>query len=874
MAHYHNSPGSSLLHTVKGYLRAWSVAFVNSPGSSLLHKAKDYLAAWPVAFTNSPGMSLLHTAKSYLTAWSVAIIGLSLSLVAFWGIQEQVSATRLLEFEWVAQNRHRVLKRSILNGLEAVESIRDLFLVSNNVGREEFSRFARSILNRSQGIQALTWIPKLSDLDDGVGRFPIVCAEAQESNEHLRGCDCIADPSHGQPLGRAVETGAMMVSGRMELGREDQYGFAAFLPVYRGGAALDTAAQREENLLGFATGIYCVSQLVRAATAVLEPRGVEFLVVDESAPEGERFLDFCPSRLSPPSLARSADWPAWSQDEQPRLTEAFQLADRTWSVTYAPTPEFRSAQGFEQGPWVVLASGILLTVLLNLYLLRIKQSIKVRAAMEDVLREREELFRQMTEAIQEVFWIQTPDSSEVLYVSPAYEKIWGRSCESLYREPSSFLDGIHPDDRDMVQGTLGEIPKEETEQVFRVVRPDGSTRWVRSRTFTVHNEAGDIYRIAGIREDITEIKQAEEALRRSERQLRTLFNQSPDIIKTVDRAGNILFMNRSTPHLSTRDAIGRNAVELLPPEYHERYHKALETVFGGGKDDHFQYALDDSTWWDVRLVPLRWDEAVTAAIVIETDVTEKRAVQAQAVRSARLASLGVLAAGVAHEINNPNSAIQFNASVLTRIADGALPLIRKYQEENGDFSLGGMPVGKALEAVPRLLSGIGNSAWRIQEIVGNLKHMARQDKGDLTHSVDVLEVLKAAISMVRNEIQKHTDQFTLDLPDALPRIKGNGQQLEQVFINIILNGLQALPHRGRGVHVSAFLDESAEDVIVMVRDEGEGIPYEAIRNVTEPFFTTKEETGGTGLGLSISNAIIRDHMARWNSLQSLVVKRR
>ncbi len=809
-----------------------------------------------------PHSSLLSSALAYLAPWSVAIVGLSLSLAAFWGIQEQISATRLLEFKWVAKNRHRSVKRAIEGGLESVISVRDLFLVFENLGPDDFRRFARSILRRSQGIQALAWVAEVEGLHEDRPRFRTIFSEPASGNEQLFGCDCVTDSSFWEPMSRALNTGSMAVSERISLGAAGQYGFFVVLPVFREGEIIDTPAQRWESLLGFAMGLFRVGELVRMATTVLEPRGVEFLVLDESATEDERFLDFYSSRLSQPSLREAADWPAWLLKEEPRLEEDLQLADRRWSITYAPTPEFRSAEGFEQGPWVVLASGILLTGLLNLYWLRIRQNMKVRAAMQNALREREELFRQMTEAIQEVFWIQSPDASELLYVSPAYEKIWGRSCASLYRDPFSFIQGVHPDDLPEVEQALREIPREETEQVFRVVRPDGSIRCVRSRAFAVYDQAGDVCRIAGIREDITEIKEVEEALRQSERQLRRLFDQSPDVIKTVDEAGTILFMNRSASDLSLSDGVGENAVKLLPREYHKRFKKALRKVFSKGRDDYFQYALDDATWWDVRLVPMRREEHVVAAIVITTDVTEKRAVQAQAIRSARLASLGVLAAGVAHEINNPNSAIQFNASVLGRISEDMLPLVRKYEEEHGDFSLGGMPVDKALEAMPRLLSGIRNSTTRIKEIVGNLKHMARQDKGDLTPNVDVLEVLRAAISIVRNQIQKYTDRFVMELPESLPPVRGSEQQLEQVFINIILNGLQALPDRSRSVSVSASLDEGREHVVVVVVDQGLGIPDEAIGKVTEPFFTTKEETGGTGLGLSISSAIIRDHKGK------------
>ncbi len=832
-------------------------------------------------------------AREYPAVWLAGIIGLALSLIAFWGVQQQVHADRRLEFKWVSQNRHRALDKAINSGLEAVKSIRDLFLVSDQVPPEDFAAFAQSLLERHPGILALAWVPRVpaaqresfeesarntvpdfrivehAAVDSTVpagprdAHFPVLYLEPYDKHERLLGFDFASDAIYRDLLERARDSGEMKVSKRIDLRRadEDEFGFVALLPVYRNSMPT-TVEGRRRYLAGFVMGIFGIGELAKAATALLVPRGVEFLIRDESAPEGERFLDFYPSRLSPPESSAMTGGLRSTLGIHSRMTERLQVADRQWVVTYAMTPQFRSAEGFEQGPWVVLASGLLLTVLLSLYLYRIQHDVQLRLRMEEALREREELFREMTEAIQEVFWVQTPDSTQVLYVSPAYETIWGRSCESLYKEPLSFLEGVHPEDQARVRETSLKIPEVLTEQVFRVVRPDGSSRWVRGRAFGMYDKSGKICRIAGIWEDVTALREADEALRESEQQLRSMFHQSPDIIKTVDDTGKILFINRSLPTLSAEDAIGQNSLALLPLEYHKKYEKSLRKLFKNGKEQHFQFSWSDSEWWDLRMSPIWRNDQVIAAMVIETDVTEKRALQAQAVRSARLASLGILAASVAHEINNPNSAIQSNTAILARMFDDALPIIRKYQQENGDFRLGGIPASRALDTLPRLISSVKKSSTRIEQIVGNLKQLVRHDKGNLSQNVEIPEVLEAAISILRNKIYKHTDNFTVDVPEALPLVKGNGQQLEQVFINVILNALEALPDRSHGVHTTAVEEDAGEYVRVIVRDDGIGIAEEDIGRLTEPLYTTKVESGGTGLGLSISYAIIRDHKGK------------
>ena len=146
-----------------------------------------------------------------------------------------------------------------------------------------------------------------------------------------------------------------------------------------------------------------------------------------------------------------------------------------------------------------------------------------------VLEESEQRFRQLAENVNAVFWMSDPQKTEILYVSPAYETIWGRSCRSLYEQPRSFLESVHPEDLDRVVAlSLERQVRGETADVeYRVVRPDGSVRWVRDRAFPVKDPSGRFYRVAGIAEDITDARNAEQALRQSEGRLRTLSDNLP-----------------------------------------------------------------------------------------------------------------------------------------------------------------------------------------------------------------------------------------------------------------------------------------------------------------------------------------------------------
>ena len=368
---------------------------------------------------------------------------------------------------------------------------------------------------------------------------------------------------------------------------------------------------------------------------------------------------------------------------------------------------------------------------------------------EKALHESEQRFRQLAENLREVFWLSSLDGSQIYFISPAYEEIWGRSRESLIAQPESWLDAAHPEDR---EGVLANFEKQSrgefVEYEYRIVRPDGEIRWIEAHVFPVRNEEGEIYRCAGSAQEITKRKRAE------------------------------------------------------------------------------------------ALAELQ---------------------QQQLIQADKMASLGILVSGVAHEINNPNNFIMLNGEILSMVWQNVMPILQKYYEENGDFLLAGMPYTRAHEKIGRLISGISEGATRIGKIVEALGGFARQDAGDLDQSVDPNAVVESAMVIVNNLIRKSTHHPSVELEENLPKIRGNQQQLEQVIINLITNSCQALQSSQKCLFVSTSYNETSDLIAIRVRDEGEGIPPENLNHIIEPFFTTKRDTGGTGLGLSVSYNIVKNH---------------
>ena len=238
-----------------------------------------------------------------------------------------------------------------------------------------------------------------------------------------------------------------------------------------------------------------------------------------------------------------------------------------------------------------------------------------RRQAESALRESEERFRQLAENIHDVFWLTDPSKNQMLYVSPAYETIWGRSCAELYASPRLWLDAIHPHDRARVQEAA------QTKQVtgdydeeYRIVRPDGALRWIRDRAFPVHNAAGEVDRVAGVARDITERKEAESNLLEKERQLHAADRRLAEIVHgmaeacfALDKDWRFTFVNdRCQPllHHSPEQMLGHGIWELF------------DKLVGTPMEKHYRRAMAERVpvsfealspiaqrWLDIRLFP-------------------------------------------------------------------------------------------------------------------------------------------------------------------------------------------------------------------------------------------------------------------------------
>jgi PAS domain S-box-containing protein len=216
----------------------------------------------------------------------------------------------------------------------------------------------------------------------------------------------------------------------------------------------------------------------------------------------------------------------------------------------------------------------------------VQRDIGGRKKSEAALKESEERFRQLAENIESVFWMIDFQQDQVIYISPAYEKIWGRNCAEFYASRQSFRDSFHPEDRQRVLDTFSKLILSENEIEYRIVRPDGEIRWIRDRAFPIKNSTGEIYRIVGIAEDISKRKRVEKELQDAKQMYQQILDAITDFILVKGPQSRIVWANKAFRHyykIENSELLGMIDSEFQEPNYTQQYILDDASVFNTGR---------------------------------------------------------------------------------------------------------------------------------------------------------------------------------------------------------------------------------------------------------------------------------------------------
>ena len=468
----------------------------------------------------------------------------------------------------------------------------------------------------------------------------------------------------------------------------------------------------------------------------------------------------------------------------------------------------------------------------------VSRDVTHRKRAEEALKQSEERYRQLTEnAGEAIFVIQ---DGVIKFINPKGAELSGYSIEELVSSP--FVKFLHPNDSDMVADRyLKRLKGEPVPQIydFRIIRKDGHIRWGELNAVPISWE--DRPAVLCFMSDITERKEAEEALRQSEERYRDILEKMEDSYFEIDLAGNLTFVNSSAcRHLgySREELIGMSYKGFTAEDYIKSVFQIFNEVYRTAmpnKGFHWKIIRKDGSpgFIDTLVAPLRNDQGeIIRFSGVGRDITERRKMEEQLILTDRLASIGQLAAGIAHELNNPLTAvIGFSNLLLER-----------------DLSA---DVKEDLETINR-------EAMRAINIVKGLLAFAREQRIEKA-MVDINSIIQRVLQLRSYEQRVSNIEVDARFAPALPQVMGSGAQLQQVFISIIVNAEQAMLEAHRRGKLTIVTERVGNIVRVSFTDDGPGISPDNMKQLFTPFFTTREVGKGTGLGLSICHGIVTEH---------------
>jgi PAS domain S-box-containing protein len=456
------------------------------------------------------------------------------------------------------------------------------------------------------------------------------------------------------------------------------------------------------------------------------------------------------------------------------------------------------------------------------------------------LRKNEARFTELFESLQEGIYITTPDGA-ILDANPALVRMLGYDSkeEVLKRQVQEIF--VDREERKSVKEQVERQPMIQGREIT-LIRKDGSSIVCLNTAAAVRDNAGRVVRYQGALMDITERREMERRLHQQQEFARRLVDNFPDLILVLDTASRYTFVS---PRCS--EILGYDVEEALRMEFGGRTHpEDLPGVLSlyqdvlSGKQSFASVEVrvrhKSGDWRRIRfnVSPLSDEKGnIEGAVLSGRDVTDLKRLEEQLIQAEKLAAMGQMLAGVAHELNNPLTAIL-----------GATELLR---ERSGTD-----------ESTRRQLELTHRQARRAARIVQNLLEFSRPASPQ-KKPLDLNNLLERTLQLHEHSLRRNNIQVDFHLPADLPSVIGDANQLIQVLLNLITNAEQAVREVRDSGRIQIRAGHIGNQITITVQDDGVGIRPEALPRIFDPFYTTKRPGGGTGLGLSICMSIIREH---------------
>ncbi len=464
------------------------------------------------------------------------------------------------------------------------------------------------------------------------------------------------------------------------------------------------------------------------------------------------------------------------------------------------------------------------------------QTIHVLKDISDRL-EVEQRYRELFDNIQEGLFFSTPDG-RFIEVNDALVRMLGYVGreELLQAEVHSQVYLSAERYQDLARQMLEHGVIRNHEEALR--RRDGSIVHVLINAFAVRDSQGRIAQYRGLMLDISGLKAFQSELQRERDFSGKILNNTQSLILVADTAGLISYANRrwSDMGYEQKQLLGKPLEDLVAPSRRPTLSEAFSATLAGRQVDNLELQILRGDGrighFSVNLSPMRDEQShVTSLVVVMTDVTDAASLQSKLLHAEKMAAVGQLVSGVAHEVNNPLTAILGFADLLM---------------ENNEVP----------ESARKDLRVILQEAQRTKQIVQNLLSFARQMPPQ-RKALQLNPILRRTVQLRSYDFQSHGVEVVEHLDQELPSVVGDSHQLQQVFLNILNNAYDAVGEIGRAARIEIATTRKGNSVEISFRDNGPGISHPD--RIFDPFFTTKEVGKGTGLGLSICYGIVHEH---------------
>jgi two-component system NtrC family sensor kinase len=452
-------------------------------------------------------------------------------------------------------------------------------------------------------------------------------------------------------------------------------------------------------------------------------------------------------------------------------------------------------------------------------------------------REAERRYRELFDNIQEGLFFSTPEG-RFIEVNDALVAMLGYSSrEELLQVDIPTQVYFSPEQRHIHADAL---EKDGNLRNFEATlrRKNGSPIYVLINAFGMYDNMGRLLQIRGLMLDVTGLHTYQSELQRERDFSGKILSNTQSLILVADTAGLISYANRRwyEAGFEQRELLGRPLLELAAPGYVRPLADAVQAILRGGQVDNLELQImrgnGHAGQFSVNLSPMRDEQGnINSIVVVMTDITDSAELRDKLVHAEKMAAVGQLVSGVAHEVNNPLTAILGFADLLL---------------ENPD-----LPATAVKD-----LRVILHEAQRTKQIVQNLLSFARQMPPQ-RNAVQLNLILRRTIQLRSYDFNSHGVEIIEHLDEGLPDIFGDAHQLQQVFLNILNNAYDAVHEVGRPARIEIMSTKSGDAVEVSFCDNGYGISHPD--KIFDPFFTTKEVGKGTGLGLSICYGIVKEH---------------